>query len=290
MLAKDRICYETYQETADWLLASTKHRPKVGIICGSGLGLLAEALQNQESFKYANIPNFPQSTVQGHAGRLVFGDLRGKPCVCMQGRFHMYEGYSLAKVTFPVRVFRLLGVEILIVTNAAGSIADGYKTGDIMVIKDHINVPGFSGQHPLCGPNDERFGTRFPSMSDAYDRGLCKLTMDLSKELGCSNIMHEGVYCMLGGPTFETPAEACLLHKLGVDAVGMSTAPEVVVARHCGMRVFGLSLITNEVVKEYGREEVPGHAAVLEISQKRAALLQRLITELVARMEFSTAC
>ncbi|MGH0156398.1 UNVERIFIED_CONTAM: hypothetical protein FKN15_057158 [Acipenser sinensis] len=148
--------HEEYQQTANWLLSHTKHQPKVAIICGSGLGLLADTLKCQESFDYSDIPSFPQSTVQGHAGRLVFGELKGKTCVCMQGRFHMYEGYPLCKVTFPVRVFKLLGVETLIVTNAAGSLSDSYKTGDIMIIKDHINLLGFAGQHPLNGPNDEQ--------------------------------------------------------------------------------------------------------------------------------------
>ncbi|XP_067904725.1 purine nucleoside phosphorylase 4a [Heterodontus francisci] len=290
MLSKDPICYETYQETAEWLLSRTKHRPKVAIICGSGLGMLAEALVNQETFKYSDVPNFPQSTVQGHAGQLVFGELKGKACVCMQGRFHMFEGYPLVKVTFPIRVFRLLGVEVLIVTNAAGSIADGYNPGDIMIIKDHINMPGFAGQNPLCGPNDERFGTRFPCLSDAYDRDLGKLALDISRELDCSNCVHEGVYCMLGGPSFETVAEARLLHKFGVDAVGMSTVPEVTVARHCGLRVFGLTLITNKVTKEYDCNEVVDHEAVLSIGKMRAGMLQSLVTELVACMELNTGC
>ncbi|XP_078411024.1 purine nucleoside phosphorylase-like [Cetorhinus maximus] len=285
MFSEDPICYETYQETSDWLLSRTKYRPKVAIICGSGLGILVEALANQEIFKYTDVPNFPQSTVQGHAGQLVFGELKGRACVCMQGRFHMFEGYPLVKVTFPVRVFHLLGVEVLIVTNAAGSIADGYSPGDIMIIKDHINLPGLAGQHPLRGPNDERFGPRFPCMSDAYDRALGKLALGISRELDFSNYTHEGVYCMVGGPSFETIAEAHLLRKLGVDAVGMSTVPEVTVARHCGLRVFGLSLITNKVTMKYDSNEVVDHEAVLSIGKKRARLLQCLVTELVARME-----
>uniref|UniRef100_UPI00398F0B4D purine nucleoside phosphorylase 4a n=1 Tax=Pristiophorus japonicus TaxID=55135 RepID=UPI00398F0B4D len=290
MHSEELIRYETYQETAEWLLSRTKHRPKVAIICGSGLGTLAEALANQETFKYTDIPNFPQSTVQGHAGQLIFGELKGKTCVCMQGRFHMFEGYPLAKVTFPVRVFRLLGVEVLIVTNAAGSIADGYNTGDIMIIKDHINIPGFAGQHPLCGPNDERFGSRFPCLSDAYDRSLGKLALDISREIDHSDCIHEGVYCMVGGPSFETIAEARLLHKLGADAVGMSTVPEVTVARHCGLRVFGLSLITNKVTKEYDCNEAVDHEAVLSIGKMRARVVEGLVTELVARMELNMGC
>ncbi|XP_048464047.1 purine nucleoside phosphorylase 4a [Rhincodon typus] len=225
-ICKEQICYETYKETADWLLSKISYRPKVAIICGSGLGMLADALTNPKIFKYADVPNFPQSTVKGHAGQLVFGELNGKTCVCMQGRFHMFEGYPLTKVTFPVRVFRLMGVEVMIVTNAAGSVADGYNTGDIMIIKDHINMPGLIGLHPLIGPNDERFGTRFPSMSDAYDKSLGKLAMEIGKELKCSNYIKEGVYCMVGGPNFETIAEARLLHILGVDAVDAARPAE----------------------------------------------------------------
>ncbi|XP_059924756.1 purine nucleoside phosphorylase 4a isoform X2 [Gadus macrocephalus] len=247
MHSKEQINHDDYQKTADWLLSQTKQRPLVGIICGSGLGLLADSLKNPELFPYADIPGFPQSTVQGHAGRLVFGEMKGRSCVCMQGRFHMYEGHSLGKTTFPVRVFKLLGVETLIVTNAAGSLADGYHPGDIMIIKDHVNIPGLAGLNPLTGPNDDKFGPRFPAMSSVYDKGLRCLAMDIVKQMGVAQFVHEGVYAMVGGPNFETVAEAKLLHRLGVDAVGMSTAPEVLVASHCGMRVFGLSLITNKV-------------------------------------------
>ncbi|XP_067096625.1 purine nucleoside phosphorylase 4a [Osmerus mordax] len=285
MHSKDQISHDDYQKTADWLLSQTQHRPKVAIICGSGLGMLADGLKCQDSFPYADIPGFPQSTVQGHAGRLVFGELKGKTCVCMQGRFHMYEGHSLSKTTFPVRVFKLLGVETLIVTNAAGSLADSYNTGDIMIIKDHINFPGLAGLNPLNGPNDDKFGPRFPPMSGVYDRELRRLAQDISKTMGVSQYMQEGVYCMVGGPNFESIAEARLLHRLGVDAVGMSTAPEVLVASHCGMRVFGLSLITNKVVKCYDDPECVDHESVLEVSKLRSQTLQALVSELVGRMD-----
>ncbi|XP_046881492.1 purine nucleoside phosphorylase 4a [Hypomesus transpacificus] len=287
MHSKDQISHDDYQKTADWLLSQTQHRPKVAIICGSGLGMLADGLKCQDSFPYADIPGFPQSTVQGHAGRLVFGELKGKTCVCMQGRFHMYEGHSLSKTTFPVRVFKLLGVETLIVTNAAGSLADSYNTGDIMIIKDHINFPGLAGLNPLNGPNDDKFGPRFPPMSGVYDRELRRLAQDISKTMGVSQYIQEGVYCMVGGPNFESIAEARLLHRLGVDAVGMSTAPEVLVASHCGMRVFGLSLITNKVVKCYDDPECVDHESVLEVSKLRSQTLQALVSELVGRMDIN---
>ncbi|KAJ8259201.1 hypothetical protein COCON_G00182130 [Conger conger] len=287
MHSKDQICHDDYQKTADWLLSQTQHRPKVAIICGSGLGMLADALKLQDSFQYSDIPGFPQSTVQGHAGRLVFGDLKGKTCVCMQGRFHMYEGHSLCKVTFPVRVFKLLGVETLIVTNAAGGLADGYCNGDIMIIRDHINLPGMAGLNPLNGINDDKFGPRFPPMSGVYDKDLRRLAKDICKSLGFSQFVQEGVYCMVGGPNFESIAEARFLHKLGADAVGMSTAPEVLVASHCGMKVFGLSLITNKVVKDYEDMERVNHEGVLGVSKMRSETLQTLVTELVSRLDIN---
>ncbi|XP_061101887.1 purine nucleoside phosphorylase 6 isoform X2 [Conger conger] len=276
--------FEEYKETADWLLAHTTQRPKVAIICGSGLGGLADFLENKMVIHYEDIPRFPQSTVPGHAGQLVFGELNGKQCVCMQGRFHFYEGYSSGKVTYPVRVFHLLGVETLIVTNAAGGLNPSFNVGDIMIIKDHINMPGFAGQNPLRGHNEERFGVRFPCMSDAYDRQIVRLAQEIAEEQGCSNILHQGVYCNLGGPCFETIAECRMLQTLGVDAVGMSTVPEVIVARHCGLRVFGLSLITNKAVLDYSSDQRANHDEVLETTRMRALVLQKLVSSLLAKI------
>ncbi|XP_006274606.3 purine nucleoside phosphorylase [Alligator mississippiensis] len=275
--------YELYKETADWLLAHTTQRPKIAIICGSGLGALADTLHNKTVFPYEDIPYFPQSTVPGHAGRLVFGDLSGKPCVCMQGRFHVYEGYAISTVTFPIRVFFLLGVEILIVTNAAGGLNQHFQVGDIMFIRDHINMLGFAGQNPLRGPNDKRFGVRFPCMSDAYDRDLFSLAKESAQELGYLEFIQEGVYCMLAGPSYETIAESRMLQVLGADAVGMSTVPEVIIARHCGLRVFGISLITNKVVMNYDSQERANHEEVLHTSRIRAAALQKLVTCFVGK-------
>ncbi|KAF5892802.1 purine nucleoside phosphorylase-like, partial [Clarias magur] len=221
--AKQQHCtshgYEACKATADWLLEQAPVRPLVGIVCGSGLGSLAGMLKDQKVFMYTDIPNFPQSTVHGHAGRLVFGTLKGKPCVCMQGRFHLYEGYPIHKITMPMRIFKLLGVQVVILTNAAGGLNQDYKVGDIMIIKDHINFPGFAGNNPLCGPNDDRFGTRFPCMSDAYDRHLRQLAQEVGAELGYSNFLKEGVYSVLGGPSFETIAECRMLNRMGADAV-----------------------------------------------------------------------
>ncbi|XP_023120540.1 purine nucleoside phosphorylase-like [Amphiprion ocellaris] len=277
--------YEECRATADWLMSNTQVRPTVGIVCGSGMGGLAETLKEPQVFKYSDIPNFPRSTVHGHAGRLVFGTLKGKPCVCMQGRFHLYEGYPVQKITLPMRVFKLMGVETMILTNAAGSLNQDYKVGDVMIIKDHINMPGFAGINPLAGPNDDRFGVRFPCMSDAYDRKLRQMAHDVALELGFSDFLQEGVYCVLGGPSFETIAECRMLHRLGADAVGMSTVHEVIVARHAGMRCFAMSLISNQSVMDYDSEEKANHEEVLETGQQRAEQLQKLVSTMVARLE-----
>ncbi|XP_072479219.1 purine nucleoside phosphorylase isoform X1 [Notamacropus eugenii] len=279
-----RFKYEDYKETAEWLLSHTKYRPEIAVICGSGLGGLADKLTQFQAFDYNEIPNFPQSTVPGHAGKLVFGYLNDKCCVMMQGRFHSYEGYSLWKVAFPVRVFRLLDVHTLIVTNAAGGLNPKYEVGDVMLIRDHINLAGLSGQNPLRGPNDDRFGERFPPMSDAYDRILRQKAHSIWKQMEQERPLQEGTYVMVGGPNFETIAECRFLHKLGADAVGMSTVPEVIVARHCGIRVFGFSLITNKSVLDYESQEIANHEEVLEAGRLAAEKLEGLVCKLVATM------
>ncbi|NXC39737.1 PNPH phosphorylase, partial [Penelope pileata] len=276
--------YEVYKETADWLRARTAQCPKIAIICGSGLGDLADVLDNKEAFPYEDIPHFPQSTVAGHVGRLVFGELGGQPCVCMQGRFHFYEGYSISTVTFPIRVFFLLGVEVLIVTNAAGGLNHHFQVGDIMLIRDHIGMFGVGGQNPLRGPNDERFGVRFPCMADAYEHHLLSLAMQSAQELGFLGFTRDGVYCMLPGPCYETIAECRMLQALGADAVGMSTVPEVIVARHCGLRVLGLSLITNKAATSYGGGQRASHGDVLRASAGRAEALCKLVVRLVGKL------
>ncbi|KAJ7417157.1 Purine nucleoside phosphorylase [Pitangus sulphuratus] len=285
---EDRNSYEAYKETADWLRGQTVQRPKIAVICGSGLGGLADALENKTVIPYEDIPHFPRSTVAGHAGRLVFGELSGQPCVCMQGRFHSYEGYSASTVTFPIRVFFLLGVEILVVTNAAGGLNPHFQVGDIMFIRDHISLFGLGGQNPLRGPNDERFGARFPCMSDAYDQDLLGLAKESAQELGLLSFTREGVYCVLAGPCYETIAECRALQALGADAVGMSTVPEVIVARHCGLRVLGISLITNKAVMSYDSEEKATHEEVLHVSVLRAQALQELVTHLLGKLGEST--
>ncbi|XP_047481500.1 purine nucleoside phosphorylase-like isoform X3 [Penaeus chinensis] len=276
--------FELIQESANYLLTGTKHRPKIGVICGSGLGGLADQLGDRDVFPYEDIPNFPVSTVKGHAGRMVIGLLSGVPVMCMQGRFHAYEGYPLWKCAMPVRVMKLMGVEHVIITNAAGGLNPEFKVGDIMIIKDHINMQGFAGDSPLRGRNDERFGPRFPAMNNAYDKDLRSMAKKIAHGMNLGNVVREGVYVMLGGPTYETVAELKLLRILGVDAVGMSTVPEVVVARHCGMKVFAFSLITNECITEYETDAEANHEEVIDVANKRKSDLQELARRIIVSM------
>lgn len=276
--------YEHMEKIAETIKSKTKHRPKVLIICGSGLSTLGDVVEDRELVDYKDIPDFPQSTVQGHQGRFVFGKLGGKVVVCMQGRFHPYEGYPLWKCAMPVRLMKLLGVEVLVVTNAAGGVNAGYKCGDIMLIKDQINFPGLAGRNPLNGRNDERWGPRFPAMNDAYCPKLRELAKKVADEMGAKDFFREGVYCMLGGPNFETVAEIRMLRVIGADACGMSTAHEVITAAHCGLRTVGLSLISNECVASYDTKEFANHAEVLEAGAKRRATLQTLVTKLIEKI------
>ncbi|HEY3991903.1 MAG TPA: purine-nucleoside phosphorylase [Ktedonobacteraceae bacterium] len=236
--------YDQVMEAVTAIRARTQLKPTVALILGSGLGDLAREIQDAIAIPYEDIPHFARSTVLGHAGRLLLGTLADVPVVVMQGRFHFYEGYSPQVLTFPVRVMRALGADTLLVTNAAGGINPLYRPGDFMLISDHINLPGLAGANPLLGPNDERFGDRFPPLAKAYDANLRAQARAVAATMP-ELTLHEGIYAMVSGPSFETGAELRFLRAVGADAVGMSTAPEVVVARHTGMRVLGMSLITN---------------------------------------------
>ncbi|ORZ31232.1 purine nucleoside phosphorylase [Catenaria anguillulae PL171] len=241
-----------YQAAADYLRSRipADAKPTVGIVCGSGLGQLFTLLQEPVSVDYEEIPSFVKSTVAGHAGKLVFGRLGKQYVICMVGRFHPYEGYTPQQVTFPHRVMALLGIKLLIVTNAAGGLNESYNVGDIMCIADHVAIPMIAGNNPLVGPNMEEFGPRFPPTSDAYPKTVRKHAFKVAHQLGLLNKVHEGVYCFVSGPQYETRAECRLLRSIGGDAVGMSTVPEVVIARHAGIAVLGFSLITNRVVSQ----------------------------------------
>lgn len=250
------------------------HRPTIGLVLGSGLGVLAEEIRAADVIPYHEIPHFPVSTVEGHAGQLVLGELEGQTVVAMQGRFHYYEGYGLDQVTFPIRVMKELGVENLIVTNAAGGINTDFQAGDLMLIRDHLN---FMFNNPLLGPNAPEWGVRFPDMSDAYDRSYRQLARRVAE---AQNIpLREGVYVGLTGPTYETPAEIRMFRKLGGDAVGMSTVPEVIVARHAGIRVLGISCISNLAA---GILDQPlSHDEVMETAERVKPRFIRLVKGIV---------
>ena len=276
--------YDQVMEAVAAVRSHTREKPAIAIILGSGLGDLANEVSHATAIPYAEIPHFLRSTVPGHAGRLLLGTVEDKLVVMMQGRFHFYEGYALEALTLPVRVMHELGAHTLIVTNAAGGLNPSYRPGDFMLLSDHINLPGMAGANPLTGPNDERFGTRFPALAKAYDAGLRQLAREVaSKQADIT--LHEGVYVMVSGPSFETGAELKFLRAIGADAVGMSTAPEVVVARHAGMRVLGLSLITNTATGD-DTEEV-NHAEVLataDAARPRFTMLVRGILRGIANL------
>ncbi len=269
---------EKFKETAEYIASKVKDMPKLAIILGTGLGDIVDQMDVELTIPYSEIPNFPVSTVSGHKGQLIFGTLAGRRVMCMQGRFHYYEGYSMQLVTFPVRVMKFLGIETLFVSNAAGAMNPQFRVGDVMVITDHINL---FPEHPLRGKNFDELGTRFPDMGEAYSHRLVAKARRIAKE---NNLrLMEGVYVGTQGPTFETPAEYRYFYRIGGDTVGMSTVPEVIVARHMGIEVFGLSVVTDlgveGVVQEVSHEEV-----------KRAAegskpTLNVLIKEMVRQLD-----
>jgi len=282
--SEDPISFENVNISAQYILDRTQHRPTIGIICGSGLGGLAELVKYPDIFSYADVPNFPVSTCPGHVGRLLVGKLGGISVIVMQGRFHSYEGYPLWKTALPVRVMKLVGIQFLIATNAGGGLNKTFKVGDIMILKDHINLPGFSCQHPLRGPNDDRFGTRFFPVNDIYAKELRDLAKQLASSLKLDEVVKEGIYTMVGGPNYETVAELKLLSLLGVDSVGMSTIPETLVAHHCGIKVFACSLITNLCVDDYETNLKPNHEEVVEVGKQRAEDLKEFVTLMVQKM------
>jgi purine-nucleoside phosphorylase len=263
------------EEAVAVVRAHTLRRPRVGLVLGSGLGALAESVERADVVPYNDIPYFPLATVEGHAGRLVIGALEGQSVIVMQGRSHYYEGCSMQQVTLPVRVMQLLGVEILIVTNAAGGLSPEFRPGDLMLIVDHINFIGMAGLSPLRGPNDLTLGPRFPDMSEAYDAGLRELALRVAAERNIK--LHQGVYICLAGPSFETPADLRFLRKIGADAVGMSTVPEVTVARHGGIKVLGVSGISNVAAIEPGSAPPTTHEEVLQAGPVIVPKLMTLI-------------
>jgi purine-nucleoside phosphorylase len=275
VLMPEFFSFAQYEAAAAAIRETTDVVPKIGLILGSGLSPLAEGAEDSVSFAYPELPHFPESTVTGHVGRLVLGYLEEQPVVIMQGRAHYYEGYSMAEITFPVRVMQVLGIETLIVTNAAGGLDPEFRAGDVMLITDHINLIGMAGLNPLRGPNIDQLGPRFPDMSQPYDSELGSIARQVAQEEGIP--FHEGVYICLAGPSYETMADLHFLRTVGADAVGMSTVPEVTVARHGGTRVLGLSGITNILPAEGGPVVETNHEEVLKAGKKLAPRIETII-------------
>jgi len=272
------MLYDQIQEAVRYIRTRTSFMPTTGIILGTGLGRLADDIEAAETIDYQHIPHFPTSTVQSHAGKLIFGKIAGANVVAMAGRFHYYEGYTMQQVTFPVRVMKALGVGRLIISNAAGSTNTGFEAGDLVFIKDHINL---HPDNPLRGPNDERLGVRFPDLLHTYDREMLEKAAAIAGAHGIR--AHQGVYVGLQGPNLETPAEYKFLHRIGGDVVGMSTVPEVLVAKHSDMKIFVVSVVSNksypiEEIKETTMEEVI--ATVSAVEPKVALLVKELIRDL----------
>ncbi len=253
-------------------------RPLVGIVLGSGLGKLADAIRNPQVVPYADLPGFPVSTAIGHKGNFIAGTLGGKPVIAMQGRIHYYEGYGMDKVVLPIRVMISLGIQYLFVSNAAGGVSYGLHVGDLMVIRDHINLL----PNPLIGPNLETFGPRFPDMTRPYDPSLIRMAFKLSEEMGIP--LRQGVYVGDTGPSYETPAEYKYFRTIGADAVGMSTVPEVIVARHAGIPVFGMSVITNEAHDDYAEDFENNGEEVVQAADAAASQMTRLFATMIERI------
>lgn len=273
---KTHTMLEKIKQTADYLRQRGGEMPKIAIILGTGLGNLVDHIEDKLFIPYSEIPNFPVSTVQGHSGNLIFGNMGGRRVMAMQGRFHFYEGYDMKTVTFPVRVFKALGVETLFVSNAAGGMNKEFRVGDVMVITDHINL---FPENPLRGKNYDELGPRFPAMTEPYDKKLIALADSIAREKEL-RLMH-GVYVGTQGPTFETPAEYEYFRVIGGDAVGMSTVPEVIVARHADMRVFGISVITDLGGKDI--TEVPSHEEVQKAAVKAQPVVEAIVKAMVER-------
>ncbi|HKY06201.1 MAG TPA: purine-nucleoside phosphorylase [Blastocatellia bacterium] len=270
--------YDRATEAARFITAKVQGKtPRAAIVLGSGLGGVASAIEDPVEIPYGEIPHFPVSTVEGHDGKLIAGSINGVEVVAMKGRFHFYEGYTMEQVTLPVRVFSLMGVRTLILTNAAGGANPDFTPGSLMLITDHINL---MGDNPLIGPNDDRFGPRFPDMTDVYSKDYIAAAREAAKQAGIK--LSEGVYLALRGPSYETPAEVRMLHGLGGDALGMSTVPEAIVARHSGLKVIGFSCITNTAAGLAGQEI--NHAEVMEVGKEAGERLSNLILKLLPRL------
>jgi len=272
-----------FEAAAAAVRKQTKHKPRIGLVLGSGLGDLADSVENADIIPYKQIPHWPISTVVGHRGQLHVGQLEGQPVIVMRGRSHYYEGYPISQITLPIRVMQLMGVEIVILTNAAGGIDPSFSAGDLMLIIDHLNLIGMSGTNPLIGPNDDSLGPRFPDMSRVYDRDLRALAVEVARDEGIP--LREGVYAGLAGPSFETPADVRFLRAIGANAVGMSTVPEAIVARHGGMRVLGFSGISNVAIDHPDSSRETTHEEVLEAGKVIVPRLTAILRGVLRRLD-----
>lgn len=269
--------YDKVMESVRYIEEKTNHKPKIAVILGSGLGDLANGLENKQYVEYKDIPNFPQATVEGHEGRLIFGNIHGRDIMLMQGRFHYYEGYTMKEVAYPVYVMQQLGITTLIITNACGGINTSFKPGALMIIQDFINL---FGDNPLIGLNDERFGPRFPDMSEPYKLELIKMAKESANAAGIE--YQEGIYAGFMGPYYETAAEIVAIGRMGADAVGMSTVPETIAANYLGIDVLGISCITNMATGI--QKEKHSHGNVVDIAQKASTNLSRWIVKIIENM------
>jgi purine-nucleoside phosphorylase len=265
---------DKYLEATEYIKNQISITPEIGLVLGSGLGTLADEILEATYIEYKDIPNFPISTVEGHAGRLVLGELEGKKVMAMQGRFHFYEGYSMEEVTFPIRVMKLLGVKQIILTNAAGGLTEGLGAGSLMLINDHIN---FTGTNPLIGKNIEEFGPRFPDMSEAYEKSLIQIAKEIAER---ENIhLEEGVYAGISGPNYFSKAELRMLIKIGANAIGMSTVPEAIIAKHANMKVLGISCITDSANPDV--MHAPSHEEIVKVAEKTRPIFIHLVKNII---------
>ena len=288
--------HEKCLESLKIIRAQTQMQPKIGIVCGSGLGKIGDIITDSISFNYQDLPGFHVSKVAGHKSKLILGKLNNSDInnnnsnievVCMQGRFHGYEGIGYDACAFPIRVMKLLGIKYLIVTNAAGAVNTNYKEGDFMILKDHLPMALYAGNGPLIGNNDENFGPRFYPTNDMFDKDLIKLVYQCAEDLTDFDMktMHSGIYTMMPGPNYESIAEIKMIRGLGGDVVGMSTSPECLVAHHTGIKIIGISMVTNVCIDDYENRQVPNHEEVVETAKQRSSDMVRLVERIVQKLE-----
>lgn len=276
--------YEDCEAVLKIIREKTDLSPKVGIVCGSGLGSIGDIVETPIAFSYKDLPGFHVSSVAGHKSRLLLGQINGVDVVCMQGRFHGYEGIPYNTCAFPIRVMKLLGIQYCIVTNAAGGIDRSYNLGDFMVLQDSLPIAMWGCNNPLVGPNENKFGPRFPATANQYNKQLAKMAKETGIELGFGDTMRYGCYAMMPGPNYESIAELKMLHTMGANATGMSTAPEVMVAHHAGIKCLGISMITNICPLSYDDDTLANHAEVIEIANKRAKDMVELVRNLLPKI------